>query len=201
MLAHLGYPIRVDGQFGPNTATMVRTLRADAGLDRSARVTKRFLRVLRRAQHGGPGDRRWLGIRKLRVGAQGKDVRMLQNELTALGFPAMTDGQFGPATRRSVRQFERAAGLRADGVLTQREVRTLKRAARSGGMAGAVSLRSTKSTTTTQTSQSASPAQPNQPTGQVAPPPPVAAQSAPTASPWPRPALPPRSWRSSRPAT
>jgi peptidoglycan hydrolase-like protein with peptidoglycan-binding domain len=171
MLAHLGYPIRVDGQFGPHTATMVRTLRADAGLDRSARVTERFLRILRRAQRGGPGDRRWLGIRRLRVGTLGKDVRMLQNELTQLGYPAMTDGQFGPATRRSVRLFERAAGLRVDGVLTQREVRTLKRAARSGGMAGAVSLRSTKSTATAQGDQSA-----NQPTGQVAPPPPAAAQ-------------------------
>jgi len=38
MLARLGYPVKVDGQFGPHTATMVRTLRADAGLDRSSRV-------------------------------------------------------------------------------------------------------------------------------------------------------------------
>ena len=145
MLARLGYPIKPDGQFGPHTATMVRTLRADAGLDRSARVTKRFLNTLKRAQRGGPGDRRWLGIRRLRVGAQGKDVRMLQNALTQLGYPAATDGAFGPATRTSVRMFERAAGLRVDGVLTQREVRTLKRAARSGGTAGAVSLRTTHS--------------------------------------------------------
>jgi peptidoglycan hydrolase-like protein with peptidoglycan-binding domain len=174
VLSRLGYPVRVDGQFGPHTATMVRTLRADAGLDRSARVTARFLRVLARAQRGGPGDRRWLGIRRLRVGAQGKDVRLLQNELTVLGYPAHTDGQFGPATRHSVRLFERAAGLRVDGVLTRREVRTLKRAARSGGMAGAVSLHSsTKSTAATQSSQMAAP---NQPTGQVAPPPPAAAQ-------------------------
>ena len=118
MLARLGYPVKPDGQFGPHTATMVRTLRADAGLDRSARVTKRFLNVLKRAQRGGPGDRRWLGIRRLRVGAQGKDVRALQNALTKLGYPAATDGAFGPATRTSVRLFERAAGLRVDGVLT-----------------------------------------------------------------------------------
>jgi peptidoglycan hydrolase-like protein with peptidoglycan-binding domain len=172
MLARLGYPIKPDGQFGPHTATMVRTLRADAGLDRSARVTRRFLNVLRRAQRGGLGDRRWLGIRRLRVGAQGKDVRALQDALTQLGYPAVTDGQFGPATRTSVRLFERAAGLRIDGVLTKREVRSLKRAARSGGTAGAVS-RSPQASTSTAT-RTAPP--PNQPTGQIAPPAPVAAQ-------------------------
>ena len=156
MLAGLGYPIKPDGQFGPHTATMVRTLRADAGLDRSARVTKRFLNVLRRAQRGGPGDRRWLGIRRLRLGAQGKDVRLLQNALTQLGYPAVTDGAFGPATRQSVRLFERAAGLRVDGVLSRREVRTLKLAARSGHTAGAVSLRGTQAGNVTSSSTSTS---------------------------------------------
>jgi peptidoglycan hydrolase-like protein with peptidoglycan-binding domain len=174
MLARLGYPVKPDGQFGPHTATMVRTLRADAGLDRSARVTKRFLNVLKRAQRGGPGDRRWLGIRRLRVGAQGKDVRALQDALTKLGYPAATDGAFGPATRTSVRMFERAAGLRVDGVLTQREVRTLKRVARKGATAGAVSLRTTQTTTTA--TEPTTVAAANQPTGQAAPPPPASGQ-------------------------
>jgi peptidoglycan hydrolase-like protein with peptidoglycan-binding domain len=146
---------------------MVRTLRADAGLDRSARVTKRFLTVLRRAQRGGPGDRRWLGIRRLRAGDRGRDVRALQNTLTKLGYSAKTDGEFGPATGTSVRLFERAAGLRVDGVLTRRDVRTLKRAARSGGAAGAVSQQATQTST-------ASPLA-SQPTGQAAPAAPVAA--------------------------
>jgi peptidoglycan hydrolase-like protein with peptidoglycan-binding domain len=174
MLSHLGYPVHIDGQFGPHTATMVRTLRADAGLDRSARVTKRFLNVLLRAQRGGPGDRRWLGIRRLRVGTQGKDVRLLQNALTKLGYPAVTDGEFGPATRTSVRLFEQAAGLRVDGVLTPHETRTLKKAVQSGGMAGAVSLRSTTSAKTAASGGSTPGVGTNQPTGQIAPPPPGA---------------------------
>jgi peptidoglycan hydrolase-like protein with peptidoglycan-binding domain len=175
MLARLGYPLKVDGQFGPNTATMVRTFRADAGLDRSARVTQRFLRLVKRAQYGGPGDRRWLGIRRLRIGAQGRDVRMLQNELTLLGFPAATDGAFGPQTRHSVRMFQLAAGLPVTGVLTQREVRTLKHAARLGGMAGAVSQTHSTSTATTTTTPASGAPPADQPTGQIAPPPPGAA--------------------------
>jgi peptidoglycan hydrolase-like protein with peptidoglycan-binding domain len=177
MLARLGYPVKPDGQFGPHTATMVRTFRADTGMDRSARVTKRFLTVLKRAQYGGPGDRRWLGIRRLRVGAKGKDVRMLQNTLTQLGYPAATDGQFGPGTRTSVRLFERAAGLRVDGVLSQREVRLLKEIVRKGGMAGAVSLRTTQTAKSTPVATTATTtADANQPTGQIAPPPPAPAQ-------------------------
>jgi peptidoglycan hydrolase-like protein with peptidoglycan-binding domain len=176
MLAGLGYPVKPDGQFGPHTATMVRTLRADVGLDRSARVTKRFLKAVKRAQRGGPGDRRWLGIRRLRVGTQGQDVKILQSDLTQLGFPAASDGAFGPATRTSVRMFERAAGLRVDGVLTPRDVRALKKAVKSGGMAGAVSLRTTRSSTTAAaTAPGTTPAEANQPTGQTAPAAPAAA--------------------------
>lgn len=174
MLAGLGYPVKPDGQFGPHTATMVRTLRADAGLDRSARVTKAFLKVLKRAQRGGPGDRRWLGIRRLRVGAQGADVLLLQNALTKLGFDAATDGEFGPATRTSVRLFERAAGLRVDGVLTRRDVRTLKRAAKAGRMAGAASHK--HSTSSSSTAPPAPSLPESQPTGEIAPPPPSGAQ-------------------------
>ena len=108
-------------------------------LARSSRVTARFVRMLRRAQNGGPGDLRWLGIRRLTVGKRGRDVRLLQKDLTKLGYPASSDGQFGPQTRSSVRAFERAAGLTVDGVMTLREARTLKKVARSGPQAGAVS--------------------------------------------------------------
>ena len=69
--------------------------------------------------------------------------------------------------------FERAAGLRVDGVLTQREVRTLKRVARKGGTAGAVSLRTTQ-TTSPPRRRRRRPPPANQPTGQAAPPPPAA---------------------------
>jgi peptidoglycan hydrolase-like protein with peptidoglycan-binding domain len=180
MLAHLGYVVRADGQFGGHTANVVRSFRAAAGLPRSARVTPKFLRMLKRAQYGGRGDRRWLGIRRLTLGAKGRDVKVLQKDLTALGYVAASDGELGPQTRASIRSFERAAGLRIDGVMSPKEARTLKRVVRKGGEAGAVSRAPaapvvptlTPAPTTAPTTAPA--AAPAQSTGQVSSAPPTA---------------------------
>jgi peptidoglycan hydrolase-like protein with peptidoglycan-binding domain len=170
MLAHLGYAVRPDGQFGGHTANVVRSFRVATGLPRSARVTSKFLRMVKRAQYGGRGDRRWLGIRRLTLGAKGRDVKVLQKDLSALGYVAAADGQFGPQTRASIRRFERSAGLRIDGVMSAREARTLKKVVRTGGEAGAVSQTpvapATLATPTTPT-LTTTPVAPAQATGQV----------------------------------
>jgi peptidoglycan hydrolase-like protein with peptidoglycan-binding domain len=174
MLAHLGYVVRADGQFGGHTANVVRSFRRHVGLARSSRVTPKFLRMLKRAQNGGPGDRRWLGIRRLAVGARGRDVKVLQKDLTKLGYAAASDGQFGPQTRVSVRSFERAAGLQIDGIVSAREARTLKRVARAGREAGAVSQTpATAPTTLTTPTLTTAPAAPAQGTGQISTTPPA----------------------------
>lgn len=56
-------------------------------------------------------------FRTLRRGAKGDLVNILQRALTAKGFPTPIDGDFGAATRRRVVAFQRANGLRADGVV------------------------------------------------------------------------------------
>jgi peptidoglycan hydrolase-like protein with peptidoglycan-binding domain len=165
-LAHLGYAVKPDGQFGPHTASIVRIFRLRVGLPRSAKVTTRMLRMLHKAQNGGRGDLRWLGIRRLAVGAHGHDVRALQNDLTKLGYVATTDGQFGPQTRLSVRSFERSAGLKIDGVMSSKEARTLKKIARAGRDAGAVSSTATPAAGQTVAATPAA-TTPAQPAGQV----------------------------------
>ena len=47
----------------------------------------------------------------------GEDVRALQSALAAHGFPNWPDGVFGPGTDALLRQFQRAKGLQADGVV------------------------------------------------------------------------------------
>ncbi len=57
------------------------------------------------------------GIRVLRLGDRGADVRHLQEALRAAGFPpGATDGEFGSGTEAAVIAFQRGFGLLDDGV-------------------------------------------------------------------------------------
>ncbi|HET8758467.1 MAG TPA: peptidoglycan-binding domain-containing protein [Solirubrobacteraceae bacterium] len=66
------------------------------------------------------------GDRVLRKGSRGKDVRVLQSTLTRLGHATTVDGIFGPATRRSVRRYERAEDLRVDGRVSRPQARGMR---------------------------------------------------------------------------
>ena len=66
----------------------------------------------------GHGDSRHLGDRTLCLGMHGHDVRVLQQYLTFAGFPTSIDGGFGPATQRSVIQFQRAQNVSPTGIVT-----------------------------------------------------------------------------------
>jgi L,D-peptidoglycan transpeptidase YkuD (ErfK/YbiS/YcfS/YnhG family) len=62
----------------------------------------------------------------LRVGSRGDAVRCLQARLNALGYSAgPVDGSFGPMTRAAVVRFERANGLRVDGIADRRTAKAL----------------------------------------------------------------------------
>lgn len=68
-------------------------------------------------------ERRGLGSSTgtLRRGMENQTVRRLQERLTASGFDVgPADGKFGPRTQAAVRDFQRAQGLRADGVVGRR---------------------------------------------------------------------------------
>ena len=52
----------------------------------------------------------------LRTGSTGPEVRYLQRLLTDAGYPTATDGTFGERTEASVKAFQTANGLTADGI-------------------------------------------------------------------------------------
>lgn len=57
----------------------------------------------------------------------GRDVRVLQEALNALGFSCgVPDSIFGPFTERAVREFQRNSGLPADGIVGPDTVRTVE---------------------------------------------------------------------------
>lgn len=66
--------------------------------------------------------------RILRRGDSGDEVRQLQRRLSQAGFPLTLDGQFGPATERAVRAFQKRAGLVVDGLAGPKTDRRLRQA-------------------------------------------------------------------------
>jgi peptidoglycan hydrolase-like protein with peptidoglycan-binding domain len=66
------------------------------------------------------------GSRTLGQGTSGSDVKRLQRYLDRAGHETSVDGQFGPATARSVRSFEAAEERRANGRATRYEQRLVR---------------------------------------------------------------------------
>jgi peptidoglycan hydrolase-like protein with peptidoglycan-binding domain len=72
--------------------------------------------------------------RTLRQGSSGSDVRVLQRYLDQAGYDTTADGQFGPATRRSVMSFESAEQRTVNGSASRAEQRMVRaRASAAGG--------------------------------------------------------------------
>ena len=112
-LRALGYrPMAIDGISGPWTRRAVRRFQRRKRLAVDGIAGPRTLRKL-----GRRGRPRY-GRRNMRRGQRGFDVAALQFVLRRRGFhPGGIDGGFGRNTARAVRRFQRAVGLRADGVV------------------------------------------------------------------------------------
>ena len=77
---------------------------------------------------GRPATHALLGRRVLRRGRHGGDVAELQLALAWQGFPSgRIDGRFGPRLRSALIRFQRAAGLRSDGLAGGATFATLRR--------------------------------------------------------------------------
>jgi len=94
---------------------------------RRAYLTKAKALVAGLASQGAepPGG----GLAVLHRGSAGPVVAILQQRLSALGYPVALDGDFGPATELAVRHFQMAAKLDSDGIVGAETWMTLQPAA------------------------------------------------------------------------
>ncbi|MQA27943.1 MAG: N-acetylmuramoyl-L-alanine amidase [Micromonosporaceae bacterium] len=102
LLRHHGAGIAADGGFGPITENAVKAFQTDAALNADGVVRQETWQEL---------------ILALRRGSAGEGVRAVQRQLHYQGFTTAVDGQFGPGTDRSVREFQARHGLTASGVV------------------------------------------------------------------------------------
>jgi peptidoglycan hydrolase-like protein with peptidoglycan-binding domain len=101
--------LEVDGDFGPRTEAAAKRYQTSRGLAPSG--------VVDAATKSALAERRAPVARELEVGAFGPEVRTLQQQLNARGAHLTVDGDFGSATERAVRAFQRANRIEPDGVV------------------------------------------------------------------------------------
>ena len=70
----------------------------------------------------------------LRKGMKSEAVAELQRKLAELGYPAIVDGDFGPATQRALKQFQSDQALRADGIVGPKTAAALGAALSAAGL-------------------------------------------------------------------
>ena len=80
--------------------------------------------------------KRIFGQRALKQGMRGRDVRVLQDFLTRAGLRTTVDGQYGPATARRVRAWERRTRRHVDGRISLADARALRLAVDSSAAPG-----------------------------------------------------------------
>ena len=116
------YAGTIDGLRGPGTTAAVKRFQRRAGLAVDGIAGPRTRRAL------GHYGRHLLGSRPLARGATGWDVAELQFLLAWHGFPSATfDGGLGARTERSLRRFQRWAGLPVDGIAGSGTLASLRR--------------------------------------------------------------------------
>ncbi|PWA08396.1 endopeptidase SpoIID/LytB [Pueribacillus theae] len=109
------------GYFGSITKEALVRFQADANLPRTGIADKATLQALMesnvKSSKEAP-EENGSSNKLLRIGSVGPDVTNLQNKLQAAGYhTAAVDGIYGSQTAQSVRNFQKAKGLKVDGIV------------------------------------------------------------------------------------
>ena len=145
-LTRAGYATPIAGVFGPETLGNVKRFQHAHHLTSDGVVGSGTVSALRavaakrasaqQPQGGTGGGTEHMGDRTLKKGMRGHDVRVLQDFLTRAGFQTPIVGNFGPETLANVKRFQKAHGLKADGVVGASTVQALRSLSDSAGNSG-----------------------------------------------------------------
>ncbi len=125
LLEHTGYPVQANGRFSPLTGSAVRSLQPSHRLSVQGAVNIKMTTAWQATRTAtttaspkmeAPPPQYPPGY--LHEGDHGPSVRILQHDLTSLGYPTGgEDGIFGPLTLAAVQAFQRNQGLPAYGLV------------------------------------------------------------------------------------
>jgi len=114
-LTELGYYTgSIDGQFGSGMAAAVKEFQTANGLSVNGKADEATRKLL----NAGTGVTReeYDKVRPLQSGSKGDAVKMVQTQLTELGYyTGSIDGQFGSGMAAAVKEFQTANGLSVNG--------------------------------------------------------------------------------------
>lgn len=119
-----GYPIKVDGEYGPETKKMVIKFQRANSLIADGIVGEKTLAALNKAS----AKIEYEGLLKVEDPFIKSDyVKAVQQRLNDLGYDVgPIDGWYGPKTFKAVRAFQKVHGLVVDGVVGEKTLKALK---------------------------------------------------------------------------
>jgi peptidoglycan hydrolase-like protein with peptidoglycan-binding domain len=117
-LGALGFPVGVDGQFGPETDAATRAFQKSRGLQVDGQVGPNTLAAALVSPSAPIVPSVPLPTSSGRIlsrGMSGDDVKAWQAVLVSSGYAITVDGQFGPATEAATMDWQTRHGIPADG--------------------------------------------------------------------------------------
>lgn len=115
LLRQQGFPLRIDGVYGKDTASAIRGFQRHHGLVVDGSVGPKTEKLLRLSTK--KVDTLGRQLRLQHPPLQGQDVRTVQRALRRAGQRLTVDGQFGPETDIAVTRFQQKHGLDPDGIV------------------------------------------------------------------------------------